>query len=113
MLAAASSAAQDARAEQPEPDEADLKYFFECSELAKMQLLSFDKAKSCTRAYMSIKLSFVPGVGFDDFDALSAQEKAAVNSFGYKRYLEWRLRNAAQVNALAATPRSSSVSAED
>ena len=66
-----------------------------------MQLLSFDKAKSCTRAYMRIKLSFVPGVGFDDFDALSAQEKAAVNSFGYKRYLEWRLRNAAQVNANA------------
>lgn len=113
MLAAASATAQDSVRGNAGPDEADLRYFFECSQLAKMQLLNFDEAKSCTRAYMKIKLSFVPGVGLDDFDGLSPQEKAAVNVFGYRHYMEWRLQNAARVDALTTGPLSSSVFAED
>lgn len=113
MLAAASASAEDSRLGHTGPDEADLRYFLECSELAKMHLLSFDEAESCSRAYMKIKLSFVPGVGLDDFDGLSPQEKAAINVVGYRRYVEWRLLNAARVDALTTAPLSSSVLAED
>lgn len=113
MLAAASASAEDSRLGHTGPDEADLRCFLECSELAKMRVLSFDEAESCTRAYMKIKLSFVPGVGLDDFDGLSPQEKAAINVLGYRRYMEWRLQNAARVDALTTTPLSSSVFAED
>lgn len=113
MLAAASASAEDSRLGHTGPDEADLRYFLECSELAKMHLLSFDEAESCTRAYMKIKLSFVPGVGLDNFDGLSPQEKAAINVVGYRRYMEWRLQNAARVDALTTAPLSAAVFAED
>jgi hypothetical protein len=113
MLAAAPATAQDSRLRYVGPDEADIRYIFECSELAKMHLLSFDDAADCTRAYMRIKLSFLPGVGFDDFAGLSPEEKAVVNTVGYQRFMEWRLINTAQVDALTTTPLSSSIFAED
>jgi hypothetical protein len=62
---------------------------------------------------MRIKLSFLPGVGFDGFVGLSPEEKAVVNTVGYQRFMEWRLLNTAQVDALTTSPLSSSVFAED
>lgn len=113
MLAATNAAAQDSRQRNAGPDEADLRLYFECSAVSKTRVLSFNEAQGCTRAYTRIKLSFVTGIGIDEFDALSSQEMAAVNRLGYKRYVEWRRQNAPQVDALSTTPLSSSKFAED
>lgn len=113
MLAAVSATAEDSHRGLSGPDEADLRYFFECSELANQRLLSLDEAYVCGRVFMNIKLSFVPDVGLDDFDALSPEERAAVNIVGYRRYMEWRFQNAAMFDALEPSPPFSSVFAED
>ena len=113
MLAPAPALAEDLRPGKTGPDDSDLRYYFECSELARIRPLSVGEAASCSRAYMKIKLFFVPGVGLDDFDGLSPQEKAAVNVFGYRRYMAWRMQEAAQVDALTATPPSCSGFVED
>lgn len=112
-LAATSATAQSSRQGTAGPEEADLRYFLECSELAKTQVLSFDEAKSCSRACLRIKLSFVPGVGLDDFDGLSPRGKAAVNVVGYRHFVEWQLQHAARGEVLVSRPLSSSVIGED
>jgi hypothetical protein len=56
--------------------------------VATVRPLSFDEASSCSLVLTSIKLSFVYGVGPDDFDQLPPREKAAVNLVGDKRYME-------------------------
>jgi hypothetical protein len=77
-----------------------------------LRLLSFDEAATCAGAYMRIKLSFLPGVGLDDFEGLPPQAKAAVNLDAYRRYLEWRLEKPAEVDDLTNAPLSSSTLAE-
>ena len=114
ILTGGSATAEDSPSENAAgPDKADLVHFLECSETARMHVLSLEEAANCLRTYMRIKLSFVPGVNLDDFESLSPSERAAVNLVGYRRYMEWRSRNAAAVEALATVPEWSSVLAED
>ena len=112
-LTSTSATAEDTRLRDAGPDESDLRYFLKCSELANTQLLSFDEAKDCSGAFMRIKLFFVPGVGLDDFEGLSAHEKAAVDMVGYRRYVEWHAKNTAVVEALSVAPLSPSDAAKD
>lgn len=107
-MAAASASADPSRPGDVRPDEADLRYYFDCSKVAATRLLSFEEATGCARTFMRIKLSFVPGVGLDDFDRLPPREKAAVNLVGYRRYMDWVSENAAEVEALRNAPLSSS-----
>lgn len=108
MLAAPSQAADPAPPGPVGPDDADLRYVFDCSELARMRSLSFDEAAGCTRAFLRIKLSFVPGIDLGAYDRLPPSERAAVNLLGYRRYVEWRREHAAEVEAPRSAPPSSS-----
>ena len=105
LLAAASSSADPSL---PGPDEADLRHHFDCSRTATVRLLRLDEATGCARAFMRIKLAFVPGVGLDDYERLPPRQKAAVNLVGYRRYLAWRSENSADLEALRQAPPSSS-----
>jgi hypothetical protein len=82
------------------PDEADLRLYLECSRIAGVQLLGFDDAVFCSRVFMRIKLSFVPGMTLESFDKLTPQEKTAVNTVGYLRYRDWVKANAAWLETL-------------
>jgi hypothetical protein len=97
MLSAAAEPIQPSTAG---PDDVDLRKYRDCSEVAMKRLLSLDEATACARVFMKIKLSFVPGVGLQAYDRLPPKEKAAVNSSGYMRYMEWRAENAARIEAL-------------
>ena len=112
-LAATSASADPSRSGDVRPDEADLRYYFDCSKVAATRLLSFEEATGCARTFMRIKLSFVPGVGLDDFDRLPPREKAAVNLVGYRRYMDWVSENSAEVEALRNALLSSSTLAEN
>jgi hypothetical protein len=113
VMTAASASADPSRPRNVGPDEADLRHYFDCSKVATMRLLSLDEATGCARVFMRIKLSFVPGVGLNDFDRLPLQEKAAVNLVGYRRYVEWLSENSGEVEDLRNAPLSSSTLAEN
>ena len=106
-LASPSAGADHAGAGPTRPDAADLRHHLDCASRARTRLLDLDEASACARAFMRIKLAFVPGIGLDDYDRLPPREKAAVNLAGYRRYVEWRAGNAAGLDALAKAPPSS------
>lgn len=104
VLAAPSAVADPSGPGRIGPDEADLQFYFDCSEVASLRLLSFDEADVCSRVFMRIKLSFVPGVGLNDYDSLPPREKSAVNIVGYKLYLDWLSKNPVEVEFLKNAP---------
>lgn len=96
-----------------QPDEADLRLYLDCSRIAEGRLLGFEEAYFCSRVFLKIKLSFVPGMTVEVFDQLSPQEKTAVNSVGYLRYRDWVQANAAWPKTLKSpTPPSTTLSGE-
>jgi ubiquitin len=95
------------------PDQADLRYYFDCSNEASMRLMSFDEAVTCAGVYTRIKLAFLRDVDLDDYEGLPPQVKAAANLEAYRRYLEWRLENPAEIDAMTNAPFSSSTLAEN
>ncbi|MFV1602330.1 MULTISPECIES: hypothetical protein [unclassified Phaeobacter] len=74
--------------------------YFLCSEAAELQVLPQAEAAACVDTYTDVKLSFVDGLDRDDYDALSAAERAVVNQEGYAAYLAWRDDNPALVDRL-------------
>jgi hypothetical protein len=100
MLAAATAAADPISQQAIGPDDADLRVYLECSRIADERLLAFDEAGICSRVFLRIKLSFVPGMTLDAFDQLSPEKKSAVNTLGYLRYLDWKAANATKIKDL-------------
>jgi hypothetical protein len=90
-----------------EPDTADLWTYLECSVAAEVRLLGFDEVILCSTVFMRIKLSFVPDIDLDTFNGLLPMEKSAVDRLGYGRYLDWKHRNAAEIDALMTEIRAS------
>ena len=86
------------------PDAADLRHVSACTKMATTRILSVDEAAGCARAFLRIKLSFLPEIGPDDFDRLPLRERAEVNRLGYLRYLEWCRDNAGKVEGLCNAP---------
>ncbi len=82
------------------PDPADLGLHLQCSEAAERRVLSFDEAAACSQAFLRIKLSFVPDVGIDRFQALPTEERAAINLVAYQRYRAWYHQNPAAIAAI-------------
>lgn len=74
--------------------------YFLCSEAAEVTVLPPAEAAACVDTYTEVKLSFVDGVDRDDYDALSASERAEVNRMGYAGYVAWRDQNATLVDQL-------------
>jgi hypothetical protein len=100
VLATTTAAADPVSHNAIGPDEADLRVYLECSRSADTSLLAFDEAGICSRVFLRIKLSFVPGMTLDAFDQLSLEEKTAVNTLGYLRYLDWKAANATRLKDL-------------
>lgn len=74
--------------------------YFLCSEVAEIRVLPPAEAADCVDTYTDVKLSFVDGVDRDDYNALSAVERAQVNRKGYASYLAWMADNPALVDQL-------------
>jgi len=74
--------------------------YFLCSEAAEIRVLPHAEAAACVETYTDVKLSFVDGVDRDDYNALSASERAEVNRMGYAGYVAWRGENPALVEQL-------------
>ena len=82
------------------PDRDDLRFYVFCSDLAMQRPLAFEEAATCEQAYDRVKLSFVPGVSFEDFKALPTRDRAAVNLVGYKRFRDWYDANSAFIEEI-------------
>lgn len=89
------------------PDANDLRTYLECSAAAEVRLLGFDEATLCSTTFMRIKLSLVPDIDLETFNSLLPMEKSAVDRLGYRRYLDWKQRNADEIDALTTDIRSS------
>jgi hypothetical protein len=85
-----------------DPDSEDLRIYLQCAQASNERLLGFDEAAFCSTAFTRIKLSFLPDMRLDTYNRLPPLEKSAVDRLGYARYLEWKRRNAAKIDALIA-----------
>lgn len=74
--------------------------YFLCSEAAEVTVLPPAEAAACVETYTDVKLSFVDGMDRDDYDALSASERAEVNRMGYAGYVAWRAENPALLDQM-------------
>jgi hypothetical protein len=101
-LAAMPGAARAQGTDHLGPAASDLRAHVACSVEAERRVLAPDEAAACSTAYMKVKLSFVPGIGLDEFERLPPREKAAVNLLAYDRYLDWSSRRPAEIAALRA-----------
>lgn len=100
LLIAAAAHAEPARLGVPQPNIDDLRFYRACNRTAETQLLGFDEAGLCSRAFLRIKLAFVPAVTPEAFDRLPPRQKAEVNTLGYLRYLDWSKANARWLTTL-------------
>ncbi len=102
MTATVTAAAQHSQHGGPGPNTWDLAYHIACSEVAKTRVQTAEEAAACARAFMRVKLSFVPSVSLADYEALPPEKRAAVNLAGYRQFVVWSRDNAAWVKALRA-----------
>lgn len=84
----------------PAPNATDLQIYAQCSAISLQRALSFDEGAACGRAFMRIKLAFVPDIGLAEFEQLDAGQKAAVNRLGYTRFRTWSETTALKASAL-------------
>lgn len=75
--------------------------YFLCSEAAEVRVLSPSEAEACIATYQNVKLSFL-NIGIDEFELMSATERAVVNQRGYAAYVVWRSANQDLVNQMEA-----------
>ncbi|WP_216665242.1 hypothetical protein [Pseudoruegeria sp. HB172150] len=95
----------------PGPSETELLSYFVCSDMAEAGLLPRDIAAACSITYLKVKLSFLPGVGLDDYLAIDAASRAQVSRAGYDALRDWYRQNPARVDALRERVRAQSVAA--
>lgn len=76
-----------------------------CSETAEMRLLDRVEVETCTSLYMEVKLGFVPDVGVEEYEDMSAAERADINQQGYAGYVAWRAANPYLVEEMEAEAR--------
>jgi hypothetical protein len=97
--------AQDIAPDRERPEISGLQVHFQCSAMATVRMLSFDEAITCGHAFLTVKLSFLPGLGLADYARLPVAERASANRLGYERYLAWSDANPDRVRALKAQAR--------
>lgn len=73
-----------------------------CSEAAETRLLDRSEIETCTSLYMEVKLGFVPDVGVEEYESMSAAERAEINQQGYAGYVAWRASNPELVTEMEA-----------
>ena len=73
-----------------------------CSEAAETRLLDRAEVEACTSLYMEVNLGFVPDVGVEEYDNMSATERAEINQQGYDGYVAWRVANPELVEQMEA-----------
>lgn len=75
--------------------------YFLCSEAAEVRVLERIETEACISKYQNVKLSFLK-IGIDEFELMSATERAVVNQQGYAAYVAWRPANQDLVNQMEA-----------
>lgn len=60
-----------------------------CTTSATERMLSSDEAAACSRAFLGLKLSFLPGSDIERFRTLSPAARASGNAKGYDAYRAW------------------------
>ncbi len=50
-------------------------------------------ARLCSDIYLRLKLSFLPGLGIEEFRALDAETRRHANAAGYAAFLRWQALN--------------------
>ena len=61
----------------------------QCMSAATERMLNSDEAAACSRVFLSLKLSFLPGSDIERFGALSPAARAMGNVKGYNAYRAW------------------------
>ena len=74
-----------------EPERGDLESYAECAASAQTHVLDPGTARWCADAYLRIKLSFLPEIGPDQYQALPPHQRARANTADYAAYLDWKL----------------------
>ena len=80
--------------------------YFLCSEAAEVRVLSHAEVETCTATYRQVKLSFVE-LRTEEFEAMSATERAEVNRQGYAAYVDWRATHPELVAQMEAEAKAS------
>ncbi len=60
-----------------------------CSQAARRSVLSPGEAALCARAFLELKLSFLPGMTLDRYESLAAAERVSANRAGYAAFRDW------------------------
>lgn len=79
--------AEDAPAQ---PDFDLLTRYEACSSIAAERGLPPNEARECAGSYMLLKLSFLPEINLEDFNALKPAERHTVNQDAYAAYRAWQ-----------------------
>ncbi|WP_299735363.1 hypothetical protein [uncultured Roseobacter sp.] len=83
-----------------------------CSEAAEVRVLDSSEIEHCTSIYTEVKLGFVPEVSLDEYQIMSAAQRAEVNQRGYAGFLAWRSSNAGPVTELDVDAKSSEMAVQ-
>lgn len=78
---------------------------FACSDVATVRPLSLPEATACNRVYTEVKLAFVDGIEFEDYNALPQADKLAINKAGYRADYSWKQDHPYLVQHLEAVAR--------
>ena len=61
----------------------------QCTSAAVERMLNSDEAAACSRVFLKLKLSFLPGSDISRFETLSPATRAMGNEKGYNAYRAW------------------------
>lgn len=64
-----------------------------CSNEAVLRALTKAEALTCMEHYLTVKLHFA-GVTYEEYQAMTVQERAKANKRGYRLFKEWEVRQA-------------------
>ena len=74
--------------------------YYLCDATANARPMSPAEWQACNASYHALKLHFIEGVTPEDYDRLSAGERAAVAAAGYAAFKAWEAANPVTVRAL-------------
>lgn len=63
--------------------------YAQCTSAAAERMLNSEDAAACSRVFLRLKLSFLPGSDIDRFESLSPATRAIGNAKGYSAYRAW------------------------
>jgi len=78
--------------------------YLACSSKAESQILNQSEAIACLQAYLAVKLSFISGVGLENYPIIPQEQRVEINRRAFKAYRKWRVENPSLVITPPAKP---------